>query len=869
MTAHEMSALADPLHMRAPRTWRPSWSRDLDVPALRSDPEWSVTEAGVWISYVPTAATVADQGWKIHVSATEADAPDTVAVTARICAERGVAFKHLASTAMVVATNLRRSPRSAAGKTLAAYPADEARAVELADALADALTGRDAPYVLSDARWRDDAPVYLRYGAYLPFQTYTDDGRRLPARRLPDGTWTHDDRRVPFRLPADVTPGDRIARTLTHPPLSAEFPVAVTEVVQHTTCGGVYRGTHRASGRPVVLKEARPLTGGSPVMTDAVTRLRRESETLQLLGGSVTPEHVETFTWDGHLFVAAEEVPGQSLRHWAAQHHPALDPAAGPADFAAHARTAALVTERLHAAVRTLHAAGVAHNDIHPANVLITDDLTVRLVDLELADDADGTDRPPLRCGGFSADTGTGRERDLLGVAMIGAWLLHPAIGASAEIAPDLLTVIADEAERWYGELAAPVRDAAGRYARHGARLTPREPRERLGAAPCVTPDRLVTYLHQEARPDETVLLPGDAATYSSALSCAALEHGASGAVAALLAAGSAVPAAWLEHLERATEHARFALPAPGLWDGWSGLALVHHLLGDEDRARDVADRALAAADGCTDPRLATGRAGIALTLLQLDPAGRHGLADRATDLLAPLAADPDTWLPRAGVGLCDGPSGVAAVLATAGQRLGEPGWVGAAERWLDADLGACTEHPSGALALVSDRRQLPYLGDGSLGLALARGHVRRLLGHDAADTTQRRLALAADVRTCVEGGLRYGRAGLAWGMRALAALEPDPALRARWTAVADGHETGLTIYALDVDAGTTVVGRGSFRATADLATGAAGVLAATVPAAHPFLSLLFGLAVPERHELVPGTVPARALHPTAHLVRR
>lgn len=849
-----MSALADPLHMRAPQTWRPSWSVDLDVPALSAHPEWSVSTAGVWVSYLPADVTVADQGWKVHVSATEADAPQTVAVAARLCAERRIAFKHLATTALVVSTNLRRSPRSAAGKTLAAYPADEAQALELADALADALAGRDAPYVMSDARWRDDAPVYLRYGAYLPFRTYTDDGRRVPARRLPDGTWTHDDRRVPFRLPADVTPGPRIAAALAHPPLPETFPVAVTEVIQHTTCGGVYRGRHRVTGRPVVLKEARPLTGGSPTMTDA--------------DGAVAPEHVETFTWDDHLFVAAEEVPGQSLRHWVAQHHPALDPAAGPADFTRFARRAAAITDRLRAAVTTMHRAGLAHNDVHPANVLVTDDLAVRLVDLELADDPGSTQRPPLRCGGFSAESATGRRRDLLGVDMIAAWLLHPAIGASLELAPDLLAAIAAEAEAWFGPAARPVHHAAAEYARLGARLTlPGE--RRVAAAARVAPDRLLTYLHQEARPDADVLLPGDAATYSSALASAALEHGAAGAVAALLATGSPVPDAWRAHLERATEGARFALPSPGLWDGWAGLALTWSLLGETDRALDVAGRALAAAEGCTDPRLSTGRAGLALALLHVDPDGHHALAARAAELLAPLADDPDTWLPRAGVGLCDGPSGVAAVLATAAARLAEPGWLTAAETWLEPDLRACTEQRSGALALVCDRRQLPYLGDGSLGLALARAHTRRLRGHHASDAVQRRLALAAEVRTCVEGGLRYGRAGLAWGLRTLADGEPDQALRARWTALADSHEAGLAIYALDIDTGTTIVGRGSFRASADLATGAAGVLAATAPAAHPFLSLLCGIALPEPHELVPGPAAARDHHPTSALVRR
>lgn len=868
----ELASLGDPLYMSPPTAWNPPWSALLTCPEIAADPAWRTATSGVWVHHLPSGVIPADQGWKIHVSCLVGNAATALTRAAEVCANYGVPFKHLSSTALVAAMASRRAPRSAAGKAIAVYPEDERTAVALAEDLASSLRGLEGPYVLTDMRWRPDAPVFLRYGSYVAHRTYRPDGRRVHARRLPSGGWTEDPRSIPFSLPEDVTPGPELARVLTRPRLGVSFPVRITSAIQHTACGGVYRGTHVSTGRATVVKEAIPLTGGNPAMSDATTRMRNESAALRRLEaahgadpeGPVTPRHLETFTVDGHLFIAVEDVPGTPLRQWASQNHPAIRAGTTSSDFSAYAHAAALLVANLRRAIDRLHAVGLAHNDVHPGNILVDDHLGVRLVDLELADDVDSLAVPPLRCGGFSTAQGTARERDLLGVDMIAAWLLHPAIGGGLELAPDLLGTYAREATSWFGPASAPVVDALAHYGDRGARVTHTRAtpvRAARSADGSLDPARLAAHVRWTAEAEATTLLPGDSATYGSALSLAALEHGSAGVLLAAAASGLEIPASWRGHVARVADRARGAAAAPGLWDGWAGLALTWHELGDEDRARDALAEADAAADGCTDPSLATGRAGLALAHLHLRG---DAAAARVDELLAGLAGDRGTWIPRCRVaGLLEGPSGVAAVLASAGR----PEWLEAALGWIEADLAETSPGVGGDLLLRSDRRLLPYLGDGSLGLALARGHVLRALGESGDDEVQRCLALSADVRTCVEGGLRYGRAGLALGLHLLADREED-ADHATWLrTTALRHDRSLAAYALDIDEGTTILGRGSVRASGDLATGAAGVLAALTAPARPLLATLCGAPAAER----PRTRDSAQLpdHLPTHVFRR
>ena len=208
---NELNCLGDPLHFSHPIRWAPPWSEELVAEPVVTARGWRSHHFDIWTSHVHARAPVAQQGWKIHVSTTPADAKSVLHVVAAACKERRVPFKHVRSTALVVAVNARSTHRSTSGKAIAIYPSDDATFLELVDHLATSLQGKHGPYVLTDRRWDEGAPVYFRYGAFLPMVTYTDDGRRVAARARGEAL-IEDDRRVPFRAPHDIHPPQPVAQ---------------------------------------------------------------------------------------------------------------------------------------------------------------------------------------------------------------------------------------------------------------------------------------------------------------------------------------------------------------------------------------------------------------------------------------------------------------------------------------------------------------------------------------------------------------------------------------------------------------------------------------------------------------------------------
>ncbi|GEA85712.1 MAG: class III lanthionine synthetase LanKC [Cellulomonas sp.] len=851
----EACSLGDPLHFSAPSRWSPPWDQPLACTELLTDPTWSTRTFDVWRAYEPADAPVVDQGWKIHVSTTVDTAQRVVALVGRHCQEHRIPWKHALSLAMVVSANGRSCHRASSGKSIAVYPPDLDAFVATADSLAELLRGEPGPYVLSDRQWVPDAPVYFRYGAFRALQAWTEDGRRVPALRV-RGELVEDDRHVPYRNPRGIDVPDQIrARTTPHA-LPDDLPVTLVEAVQHSGCGGVYRGRLRADESPVVVKEARPWTGGTPMMAASIERLAHEARVLDELGGVATPRLRATFTLDGHLFVAADQVPGVNLRHWVAAHHPQLTAHPTPHALDQYARDCARISDGLTRAVAGMHAAGWAHNDLHPGNVIVGPELDVRLADLEFASHPDSTERPGMDCAGFARADGTARDRDLFGLLMIQAWMWHPGVGPLVELVPETLDQHTEIAARWFGAAAAPVRAAAAAYARSGrrARVAERTRHTIHPAGPAVTVADLVAYLSEVATPDEQVLFPGGTPVHSSTLDSLSLAHGTGGILLALVGAGEQVRPEWVEHFARTTDAPPSPLSSPGLWDGWTGVALAWALLGDERRADLALGRARAALDGCTDPTVWSGLAGHAWGLLGIAKVtGDSSLRHAARRVLGALAHDADGWAGRAGPpGLLHGPSGIGDVLAVAAVELDELGWSAAAARLVERDVSRCVRGATGTLDLTDAGTSLPYLGHGSVGVALARRQVGRTLGRSP-DDVDSSLLRAGMVDLMVEPGLIHGRLGIAYALRLLGTRDesPDAAAARRWATV---HTDSLPLYAVGVGRGIGIVGRGGGRLSADLATGAAGAVAVLSHAERPALiDLLLGQSLDLSHPQMSG----------------
>ncbi|WP_309056387.1 class III lanthionine synthetase LanKC, partial [Streptomyces sp.] len=349
---------------------------------------WTSHRTGDWLALRPLDRPLPPQGWKIHVSAGLDNAEAVLATVREYCLRHEVAFKFVPSRYLLHQRNAKYADRSASGKFITVYPADDRECERVATDLAGLLDGEAGPYILSDLRW-GRGPVHLRYGSFTRRHCYDENGELRPALEDASGTLVPDLRGPVFHVPDWVTPP---AFLLPHLAARAavtvrDLPYDIEKALHFSNGGGVYEALHRPTGRRVVLKEARPYAGLAADGADAVTRLRREREALEKLSGlACTPEVLDSFTVGDHHFLALEFVEGKPLNTFFARRHPLMEADPPAEKLAEYTEWALRIHGLVERAVAEVHARGIVFNDLHLFNIMVSEDeSSVVLLDFEAA----------------------------------------------------------------------------------------------------------------------------------------------------------------------------------------------------------------------------------------------------------------------------------------------------------------------------------------------------------------------------------------------------------------------------------------------------------------------------------------------------
>jgi serine/threonine protein kinase len=833
-----------------------------DFPLVRRPlPEdWGLHESDTWMYYsLKDGGGVPAQGWKIHLSARLEQAEDALAIMWDYCVTHRIAFKFLRSPRIHVLYNAKSASRSSGGKLATIYPRDTAelrRTVEELDALLEGVKG---PYVLSDLRY-GKGPLYLRYGGFAERRCLAENGERVLALEDGEGRLVPDVRGSVFSVPPWTTLPDFL-----EPHLAARNSVTITDlpydiesVLHFSNGGGVYLGRSRATGERVVLKEGRPYAGLDTIGRDAQERLRHERDILRRLEGlDVVPALLDYFTLGEHEFLVQEFIDGNPLQRRLVQRYPLTHADCSAQDITEYTEWATGVLERVDRAVTALHERDVVFGDLHPDNILLTADGALVLIDFEVATRASDQSRSTLAHPAFVAPRDRhGFEVDRYALACLSLGLFAPQatimlplhrakVDRLATIITETFPVsrtLIDDAVRiisgptpqpeFKDPQAAPKDQPAGRTL---------EDLPAPGEAPwSEVRDALHRAILASATPDrEDRLFPGDVAQFEPG-GMINLAHGAAGVLYALAETG-AEPIPEYESLlaKRAMHTKRSGL---GLYDGLHGVAYVLNRLGQRQPALDLADICLRERWEELGLDLYSGLSGIGLTLLHLDPAFAE-MANRAVELCAERIGGPQDVPEISGgdnprAGLMHGSSGPALLFLHAYERNGDTALLGKAADALRQDLRRCIRSADGSLQVNQGWRFLPYLAEGSVGIALV---LARYLRHRPED--EEFVTALADLRSVgqdgyfVQSGLFTGRAGiiaaLAAGLRP-GQDGPDPLL--------DEQIRGLRWHALPYGGGLAFPGDQLLRLSMDLATGSAGVLLALGasyqdrPAQLPFL---------------------------------
>ncbi|MFI6480590.1 class III lanthionine synthetase LanKC [Nonomuraea sp. NPDC050663] len=774
--------------------------------ARRPLPEgWNRFETDTWVYFAPESGRpLPPQGWKIHVSARADDAEQALAAVWEYCVTRGVAFKFLRGLPVLVMLGSKAASRASSGKLVTIYPADDAQLELVLKDLDELLRGIRGPYILSDLRY-GDGPLYVRYGGFAERHCLSDSGARVLAVEDGEGRLVPDVRQAVFTvppwttLPAFLAPHLEARNSVTMEGL----PYTIEQVLHFSNGGGVYLGRDGRTGRQVVLKEARPHAGLDAAGRDAVARLAHERDILERLAGlPVVPELIDHFTVGEHGFLVMEFVDGVTLQRRLVRRFPLTWATCTEAERADYAAWAMEVSGQVEAAVAMLHERGVVFGDLHPDNVLLTEDGRVVLIDYEVATlESDGA-RAALAHPAYVAPQGhEGADVDRYAMACLRLGLFAPQCTIMQPLhrgkAAHLGQIVSDVFPG--ARVESDVAIIAGEHPWQPPALPGQDPWPQVREAL----QRAIAASATPGRDDR--LFPGDIAQFQPGRGLS-LANGAAGVFYAQLRAGCRP-----DHQEWLLDRARAPKPgwSLGLYDGLYGVAYVLDLLGHRGEALDLLGICLKEKWERLESALFSGLSGIGLVLYHF---GQDDAASRAVELCAERLGGPGDVPETSGggkprAGLMYGSAGPALLFLHAYERTGERHLLDLAATALRQDLRRCKAADDGSLQVNQGWRLLPYLDEGSAGIALV---LERYLAHrhdDELATALERLRLVARSGYFVQPGLFTGRAGI--------------------IAAFGAGEAGLRWHALPYAGGLAFPGDQLLRLSMDLATGTAGVLLA------------------------------------------
>jgi hypothetical protein len=808
---------------------------------------WTRTTKSMWTVWTPPGDGRAGQGWKVHVSARYERAQAVLDAVARICYDERIPFKHLSASLYFLVLHHKHANRVQSGKFCAVYPPDVPAARRLMERLSAALQDEDGPYILTDRRYGRSRTVHYRYGSFAERYLLCPDGTSQPVVEDGHGRLVEDRRTPAFTLPEGIA--DPFCTSAgTAGPGTGQEPAGPVRVggclfdglLRYSNAGGSYRGRLAATGRDVFIKEARAHNGMSWDGSTAPDRMRGEHATLLAVhdrAPGLCPEPVDYFREWEHEFLVTEFIAGTPLTAWAATRNPFIQARAGSVQYREYYQRCLEILDVLAASLGRLHEAGYAFIDVNPGNVILDESGRPRLVDFEAASPLDGPLRVMAAPGYAPPSADLARDPvalDDYGLSALALFLLAP-LHQPAQRCPDTLRHLRRDLDE-----CAPVPERLWRLVtrfhpgRGGVRSAglpaglpspgevAEDPRARLTELRDAVADGLMAMADHS---DPDTLFPTVPMGHAANTLC--LAYGTAGVVHALHTSGRELPGVVIDRLRTDAMRRRAELP-PGLHTGSAGIAWVLAELGLHDEAETLLAAAWDSPLARTRATLGEGTAGLAMAHLAL----YHQTSDtRHLGIAAELAeAIPDgpTLVPALGpddaIGLLHGRAGIALYLFYLSRATGDSAHLDRGRRLLGAELARGIALPDGALSFPDSnvmRRAMPYLFTGSAGVLFT---AARYLGvaHDP-----ELLAVIPRIRrdvskhVAVLAGLYCGLAGLGFTLAEYADLTGDE------QAMGESLRIGAALfkYAVPSPAGVRFHGDRTYRFSADLWSGSAGIL--------------------------------------------
>lgn len=335
---------------------------------------------GIYV-YLMDASTLPQQGWKIHVSATDKNAVDILNTLVPFLIQRLVPFKVIRNMETYCLLSQKPFSRVQYGKFITIYPSCTKQCMELLEELSDILQKFDGPRILTDRRYKNCMVLYYRYGGIRPQCEYDNQG--MLHTYITDGLGhTVEDVRHPyFFLPDGIADIMEEESRNVDSYLFSEYDVK--NALRFTNSGGAYIAVHRKTGEKVLIKEARPHTVLDGCGHDAIFFREKEATMLrELYSSGFVPRVVDAFFEQEHYFLVEEYIEGHTLFHFIMESNPImrLESAEKVSDYLLQIMEYA---EELCKFLAILHEKGYVLHDLTADNIMLTEDNHIKMIDLE------------------------------------------------------------------------------------------------------------------------------------------------------------------------------------------------------------------------------------------------------------------------------------------------------------------------------------------------------------------------------------------------------------------------------------------------------------------------------------------------------
>lgn len=728
----------------------------------------------VWTYYHNLNNQLPAQGWKIHVTATYDESDDLLKKVGTYCFQKNLSFKHLKDKTSYMLSNSKNGSKSSSGKFITIYPVSDVIFIQILNDLEKLLKDyKKGPYILSDKRWKD-SNVFYRYGGFTTIMNENGEpciknlagelilDKRLPFYHCPDFMESMDNHLDSLNIQVNQAVNDS---KLAH--------YDIESALTSSNSGGVYLATVKETSQKVIIKEARPEAGLDGLGRDAVFRQKIEYEALKKAEdcpGIVSL--VDYFKEWEHYFLVEEYIEGIDLKQWLALNYPFHS---NTKEIDIYCEKVKKIIERLIAVVEQMHQLDVAMGDMQPANILISKDLTITLIDFETALSVEGEDKVGLMTLGFTSQKMTvNGAKDWFGVKKILSFLVLPILASE-----DLSNYLHDKHHDWivrsysqpfvnfYNDIQNHCDQKINMFQPDFLASISEEAKQTL-ALTKQSPSELLTELgngiKKYATKDER-LIYGDIRQFELADGKFNFLTGGTGAVYAMAQAGLD----WSEGEKWINTILVEALPdmtKAGLLTGKAGVLSVLYSNGFSDLVESEIDDMLINLNE-KDLTLRSGLSGIGLFMLNLyfettnKVYFQHALSVEEKISLHLDKEETnfysDDWA-AVSRGLVDGKSGIAIFYLALYSMTKEANYLIKGRQLLDSDLDYIQLDSSGAIQLLdTNQRMLPYLSGGTIGVGVAIWLYNHVTGERRYLDELEAISKLKDIRCTTSGGLFDG----------------------------------------------------------------------------------------------------------------